>query len=93
MVEPGTYSIDVDLGETIVIELKESGKATKTKIKLGAKEEKLDAGKWDYTKNILTLDWKEKKEVLDFRSYGVARQRITFISKPSGDKVVWRKMG
>ena len=93
MLEPGTYSIDVDLGETIVIELKENGKATKTRIRLGAKEERLDTGKWDYTKNMLTLDWKDKKEMLDFRSYGVARQRITFMSKPSGEKVVWRKMG
>lgn len=93
MVEPGTYSLDVDLGETIVIELKDNGKVTKTRIKLGAKEEKLDSGKWDYSKNVLTLEWKEKKEVLDFRSYGVSRQRITFLTKPGGKKVVWRKMG
>lgn len=92
MVEPGTYSIDVDLGETIVVELKENGKAIKTLVKFGAKEEKLGAGKWKYDKNILTLDWTGKKEVLDFRSYGVTRQRITFLSKPGGKKVVWRKV-
>lgn len=94
MVEPGTYSIDVDLGETIVVELAENGKAAKTLVKFGAKEQKLDTGKWNYEKNILTLEWKkDKKEVLDFRSYGVARQRITFYTKPGGKKVVWRKVG
>jgi len=89
-VEPGTYSYDIDLGESMVVELKESGTATRTHIKAQGKDEKLPSGKWSYEKNILTLEWPEKTEKLDFRSYSTIRSRIAFNTLPSREKVSWR---